>query len=243
MTSPDAVDRRDLLDRRGGDPVDRSERVGQRARRRRADVADAEAVQQPIDRAILRGGDRRQQVRDRAVLEVRQLADLLVGQGEDVGLIGDQPAFEQLLRGPLAQVLDVHRAAARRSGRCAPRSGPGTAGSGSARPPRPRGGRSASRSWGSPRASRTCARRPCAGWGSARRPPGSPRPRGARPRCRRSARPCARPRRRCAASPSRSVTPPTRTGSSTANGVTAPVRPTLTWMSRRMVVCSSAGNL
>ena len=39
------------------------------------------------------------------------------------------------------------------------------------------------------------------------------------------------------------VTPPTRTGSSTANGVTAPVRPTLTWMSRSLVVCSSAGNL
>ena len=113
MTSPDAVDRRDLLDRRGGDLVDRSERVGERARRRRADVADAEAVQQPIDRAILRGGDRRLQVRDGAVLEVRQLADLLVGQGEDVGLIGDQPLLEQLLRGALAQVLDVHRAAAR----------------------------------------------------------------------------------------------------------------------------------
>ena len=39
------------------------------------------------------------------------------------------------------------------------------------------------------------------------------------------------------------VTPPTRTGSSTANGVTAPVRPTLTWMSLSRVVCSSAGNL
>ena len=39
------------------------------------------------------------------------------------------------------------------------------------------------------------------------------------------------------------VTPPTRTGSSIANGVTAPVRPTLTWMSRSTVVCSSGGNL
>ena len=39
------------------------------------------------------------------------------------------------------------------------------------------------------------------------------------------------------------VTPPTRTGSSTAKGVTAPVRPTLTMMSLSRVVCSSAGNL
>ena len=39
------------------------------------------------------------------------------------------------------------------------------------------------------------------------------------------------------------VAPPTTTGSSTANGVTAPVLPTLTWMSRSTVVCSSGGNL
>ncbi len=39
------------------------------------------------------------------------------------------------------------------------------------------------------------------------------------------------------------VEPPTNTGSSTANGVVRPVRPTDTWMSRRMVVRSSGGNL
>ena len=39
------------------------------------------------------------------------------------------------------------------------------------------------------------------------------------------------------------VEPPTNTGSSTANGVVRPVRPTDTWMSRRTVVRSSGGNL
>ena len=39
------------------------------------------------------------------------------------------------------------------------------------------------------------------------------------------------------------VEPPTNTGSSTANGVVRPVRPTDTWMSRRIVVRSSGGNL
>ena len=39
------------------------------------------------------------------------------------------------------------------------------------------------------------------------------------------------------------VTPPTLTGSRTAKGVTAPVRPMLTMMSLSLVVCSSAGNL
>ena len=39
------------------------------------------------------------------------------------------------------------------------------------------------------------------------------------------------------------VTPPTKTGSSTANGVTRPVRPTLTWMSSSLVVAVSAGYL
>ena len=51
-------------------------------------------------------------------------------------------------------------------------------------------------------------------------------------RCRPRARPCARPRPRCAASPSPTVTPPTNTGSSTANGVTMPVRPVCTSMCR-----------
>ena len=39
------------------------------------------------------------------------------------------------------------------------------------------------------------------------------------------------------------VDPPTNTGSSTANGVVRPVRPTETWMSSRVVVRSSGGNL
>ena len=46
--------------------------------------------------------------------------------------------------------------------------------------------------------------------------------------CRRRGHPCARRPRRCAASPSRSCDPASSTGSSTAYGVTAPVRPTLT---------------
>ncbi len=39
------------------------------------------------------------------------------------------------------------------------------------------------------------------------------------------------------------VEPPTNTGSSTANGVVRPVRPTEIWMSRSSVVRSSGGNL
>ena len=39
------------------------------------------------------------------------------------------------------------------------------------------------------------------------------------------------------------VDPPTKTGSSTANGVARPVRPTETMMSRSSVVRSSGGNL
>ena len=39
------------------------------------------------------------------------------------------------------------------------------------------------------------------------------------------------------------VEPPTNTGSSTANGVVRPVRPTETMMSRKIVVRSSGGNL
>ena len=39
------------------------------------------------------------------------------------------------------------------------------------------------------------------------------------------------------------VTPPTNTGSSTANGVTFPVRPVCTSIDRSIVVRSSGGNL
>ncbi len=39
------------------------------------------------------------------------------------------------------------------------------------------------------------------------------------------------------------VDPATLTGSITANGVTRPVRPTLTWMSRSVVVACSGGYL
>jgi len=59
--------------------------------------------------------------------------------------------------------------------------------------------------------------------------------------------PISTPRRSISASlwsvASFTVTPPTRTGSSTANGVIAPVRPTLTWISSSLVVCSSDGSL
>ena len=55
--------------------------------------------------------------------------------------------------------------------------------------------------------------------------------------------PCGRCRRRCAASPSRWCEPARNTGSSTANGVTAPVRPTFTSILLSSVVFCSAGNL
>ncbi len=42
---------------------------------------------------------------------------------------------------------------------------------------------------------------------------------------------------------SRTVAPPTETGSRTANGTRAPVRPTLTMMSRRVVTAVVGGNL
>ena len=55
--------------------------------------------------------------------------------------------------------------------------------------------------------------------------------------------PCARCPRRCAASPSRWSMPASITGSSTAYGVTAPVRPTLTSIACSVVVACCAGNL
>ena len=84
---------------------------------------------------------------------------------------------------------------------------------------------------------------PAAGRPPGRAPRGSRRRPCAAPPCRRSARPCARPRARCAAWPGRPWTPATLTGSSTANGVTRPVRPTLTRMSSSLVVTSSGGYL
>ena len=92
-------------------------------------------------------------------------------------------------------------------------------------------------------ASRTAGRRRGAGRPPGRAPRGSRRRPCAAPPCRRSARPCARPRGRCAGWRSATVEPATRTGSSTANGVTRPVRPTLTSMSSSLVVTSSGGYL
>ena len=51
------------------------------------------------------------------------------------------------------------------------------------------------------------------------------------------------PRGRCAGSPSTRWTRRRSTGSITPNGVTRPVRPTLTWMSRSLVLTSSGGYL
>ena len=49
--------------------------------------------------------------------------------------------------------------------------------------------------------------------------------------------------RRCAGWPCSTVEPATTTGSMTPNGVTRPVRPTLTWMSSSLVLTSSGGYL
>ena len=86
-------------------------------------------------------------------------------------------------------------------------------------------------------ASSTCARSSAASRAPARRPRGSRRRRGARSPCRPRGRPCAGPRPRCAASRCVIVTPPTNTGSSTANGVTLPVRPVCT-----SIFCSNVGS-
>ena len=225
--------------------VERSERVRERARRRHAHVPDAEAVEQPIDRAVLGGRDRRAQVGDRLVLEVRSAGRAARRQAEDVRRDRAISSLEQLAGGALAEVLDVHRAARPRSGRCGPRSAPGSARFGQ------RGdglalGTDERRAAGG--AVLGHHERPlrarCAGSGSGATTSGITSPARAHDDgVADAARPCARPRRRCAASPSRSSRRRPRTGSSTANGVTAPVRPTLTWMSRSTVDCSSGGNL
>ena len=62
-------------------------------------------------------------------------------------------------------------------------------------------------------------------------------------RCRRCGCPCARSRPRCAAWRGCTTTPPTVIGSSSATGVSAPVRPTWIVMSRSSVSACSAGNL
>ena len=205
ITSPTPSIAGDLLGGRGGDLVDRSERVRERPRRRlrrRGGCRSRRAADRSGDPCAAAMAARRLAIG--AVLEVRQLADLLVGQRRRCRPIGDQLASRAArcaVRSPRCSMSIAPRPA---KWTMRPRSAPGTAGSGSARPPRPR-----ARTIGVPQSGQSRghhegrARRPCAGSGSAPRPPGSPRRRGARPPCRRSARPCARPRRRCAASPSR----------------------------------------
>ena len=208
-----------------------------------ADVADSEAVEQPIDGAILGGGDGGRQVGDRLLLEAGELADLGGGQRRRCRpgwRSGFDPAARRRSARPGARCPSRR---APRSGRCAPAPAPGTAGSGSAPPLRPRGARSAvpqtGQSTGMTKARSLPSRR--LGMGATTSGITSPA------------------RRTTTVSPMRTplrttscalcsvaiemVTPPTRTGSRMANGVTAPVRPTEAWMSRSLVVCSSAGNL
>src|SRR5205814_9836124 len=103
----------DLIDVGGHDLVDRSERVRERARRRRPDVPDTESVQQAIDGPVLGLGNGRLEVGDGLLLEVRQLAELGWRQEEDVPGVGDQASIEQLPGGSFAEVLDVHGASSR----------------------------------------------------------------------------------------------------------------------------------
>ncbi len=75
-----------------------------------------------------------------------------------------------------------------------------------------------------------------------RRPAGSRRRRAGAARCRRCGCPCGRSRPRCAGWRAATSTPPTFTGSSSATGVSAPVRPTWMRIAFSTVVACSAGN-
>ena len=176
--------------------------------------------------------------------EALEPEQLLGGERVDVGRIGDQPGVAELEHGALAEALDVHRPARRevddplvaleRAGRL-DAAGVGLAlGAHQLGVQRARAVRREHPRLGAGRAQRE--HRPddlgddVAGLAHDHRVAGADVldahlvlvvQRGHAARCE----------------------PPTNTGSSTANGVVRPVRPTDTWMSRSTVVRSSGGNL
>ena len=113
----DAVHDREGVRRGGRDRVERSEAVGERPRRCRAHVPDGQRDQDPPQRpglGLLQVGQQR--VRDKLeapglVDEERAGRQLLVGQVEEVALVGHQAVVEQRDDRLVAERLDVERAA------------------------------------------------------------------------------------------------------------------------------------
>ena len=236
--------------------VHRPEVARQRGRRLLADVPDAERVDQPRQIVRLAALDLSKtfgrpcpSLRGHGTLgrgsrgATTRFSSCAAVEVIEVGEVADETLLDQLIDQRLAEPLDVHRAA-RRSARGCAAAAPGTTCSRSARRLplrraaarcRTPGSRSASptaRESGGPQAQdrRDDLRDDVAGLldHDAYRPRGCP---------------CARRPRRCAASPSRSSSRRANTGSSTAYGVTAPVRPTLTSICSRLVCACCAGNL
>ena len=200
-------------------------------------------VSEPSERPGLRRLDRLPQIRDLLLLEPFKRRDLLVGQRVDVADVLREPALGELDDRLVAEALDVERAAPGEvedpldalrwavDARCSTR-----------RPRLPRG-RSRCRTTGSGRASSTSSG-PCG-----RRSGTGPTTSGITSPARRTiTKSPGRTSLRATSSTLWSVavvtvTPPTCTGSSTAYGVAAPVRPMWIAMSLSFVVCSSGGYL
>ncbi len=94
-------------------PLERAEVPREGERGRLADVADTEPVQQSRQGRLLALLDRRQQVRGRFLSHALELRELRQSERVEVGGRLHLVTLDQLLDHPLAETLDVERAAAR----------------------------------------------------------------------------------------------------------------------------------
>ena len=105
----DVGDLEQLVDAGRHQPAHAAEVLGQVLRGRLADVADAEAVEEPRQRRPLAPGDVGDQVGGALVAHALERLELVLGQRVDVGQRLDPPGVDQLVDDLLAQPFDVER--------------------------------------------------------------------------------------------------------------------------------------
>jgi hypothetical protein len=241
----DAVHGGQLLRRRRHDGVERPELARDVLGRRRADVPDRQA--RPA--AATAGRSRAASTPRRTCStffgpEAAQPLERLRGQGEDVADVADAARLQQRDGGLVAQAVDVERPPARRSGRsprAAARDRPAVLGQRTSTSPLGPAQLGA--------ALRAVRRHDELALGAVAQPEhradhlGDDVARPPHDHGVADAHVLAPDLVLVVQGASLTMTPPTCTGSMYANGVTRPVRPTLTWMSRSVVVASSGGYL
>ena len=124
----DAVDGDELLLGRVGDAIEVADAARERLRGGGADVVDAEADEQRHSGCVFEPSTRVDEELRAACTDPFERHELLDRQRVDVAGVVEQPRVGELPDPLLAEPLDVHRARARRSARCA-----GLAASGSRR--------------------------------------------------------------------------------------------------------------